>query len=881
MSGGGGGSGGVATTTDTNDQPGEIVSYLSTDFYVGGSASTTAEFNFDKDVARFTISSTTANATGTITSPSGAIILGSTGERTEFNFNVADTLRLFSSTGVNTVDFGGLRASSTFASTSRLSLFGSLFDRTSSAGTNGQVLQSNGSGVTWVSTSTLGISGGTGSSIVYLASSTPWTAGNLAYVVSNGAVSSVATTTLTATAPIALSNPISVLGNTPSVLTCATASGSLAGCLSTGDWTSFNNKVSSSSIDTLAELETLQGGINIIQSTEINTSALLAGLLSDETGSTNGGLSVFSNAPTFTGTSVFNAISVTNTSTLGFASSTALTVSGNAWLNFASSTSITSTRANFTNASTSFASTTALTVTGNTILTNATATNLFATNASSTNFWGAGLSSCSGSSNKITWTGGKFSCETDQTGGGGGSLPDWNQATAGQLSPSTTIGIGVRASSTIGNGTATGGLTINGGATTTGNAYVAGTLNTVGAVRFNNLVSCDTIDTDSSGNLVCGTDGGGGGSSKWTDGTNFTYLTNSTYDLAIGAISTTSAPFWWDVSATTSYIGNGGAGDSVTTFGPVGSEWTMGYDYDANTFGISSSTVLGTNNFLTMFSTTSMLIASSTLGGNVTDGGVRMTIGNYGVGSIQYPPRHQLNLNGRIDTGDWVQSPCNYPNALAGAALSADTAAVCGNWMFQEDTTATLTFSFHNGVPSMIVRVGAGLASDGGGIFLMNNAGAQGLQAGSSTPFFQAVARIDTPANATNTRIIIGLPTETPNSSTFESVKGGCYFFSASSTPNWQFMCGASATAVDTGIASTTSATAGLNQFYKFNVWMDARKGYGQIITRNTVSPVFSIDYSQPALSLTPSAYVTTITAGSGNRGIEVKSLDLWYRIGL
>ncbi len=41
-----------------------------------------------------------------------------------------------------------------------------------------------------------------------------------------------------------------------------------------------------------------------------------------------------------------------------------------------------------------------------------------------------------------------------------------------RLSPSTTVGIGVFASSTIGNGTGAGGLTVNGGATTTGNINV-------------------------------------------------------------------------------------------------------------------------------------------------------------------------------------------------------------------------------------------------------------------------------------------------------------------------------------------------------------------------------------------------------------------------
>lgn len=51
--------------------------------------------------------------------------------------------------------------------------------------------------------------------------------------------------------------------------------------------------------------------------------------------------------------------------------------------------------------------------------------------------------------------------------------PNWTFAN-GALTPTTTVGILVGASSTIGNGTATGGLTISGGATTTGLAYFAG-----------------------------------------------------------------------------------------------------------------------------------------------------------------------------------------------------------------------------------------------------------------------------------------------------------------------------------------------------------------------------------------------------------------------
>lgn len=55
-----------------------------------------------------------------------------------------------------------------------------------------------------------------------LGTTSPWTAGQLAYVVNNATVSSAATTSLTATSPLALSQPISVIGSSASALTIDT-----------------------------------------------------------------------------------------------------------------------------------------------------------------------------------------------------------------------------------------------------------------------------------------------------------------------------------------------------------------------------------------------------------------------------------------------------------------------------------------------------------------------------------------------------------------------------------------------------------------------------------------------------------------------------------
>lgn len=77
------------------------------------------------------------------------------------------------------------------------------------------------------------------------------------------------------------------------------ANASQNGYLASADWSIFNNRVATTSIDTLAELETLWGAINVLTETEIDTSAELLALMTDETGTGN---LVFSDSPILTGT---------------------------------------------------------------------------------------------------------------------------------------------------------------------------------------------------------------------------------------------------------------------------------------------------------------------------------------------------------------------------------------------------------------------------------------------------------------------------------------------------------------------------------------------------------------------------------------------------
>jgi hypothetical protein len=104
--------------------------------------------------------------------------------------------------------------------------------------------------------------------------------------------------------------------------------------------------------------------------------------------------------------------------------------------------------------------------------------------ASTTQLFGAGLASCNGGSNALTWNNGLFGCNTISAGAG--TFPFTPTTAFGTAANSTstligfTSGIYATASSTIGGGTQAGGLTIWGGATTTGNVYIAGSTLAIG-----------------------------------------------------------------------------------------------------------------------------------------------------------------------------------------------------------------------------------------------------------------------------------------------------------------------------------------------------------------------------------------------------------------
>ena len=159
-----------------------------------------------------------------------------------------------------------------------------------------------------------------GSSTITYASSTGLTATNATFT--GATSSSLYATTLGLNSEYFTDLTGSGLSNTTNALTCITSNSSTFGCLTAADWTIFNNKVSSTSIDTSAEL---------------------ASLLTDETGSA--GNLVFSGNPLLAG---FRSSA---SSTIGDGTGAGgLTINGTATTTNLKITSLTASRALFTDA---------------------------------------------------------------------------------------------------------------------------------------------------------------------------------------------------------------------------------------------------------------------------------------------------------------------------------------------------------------------------------------------------------------------------------------------------------------------------------------------------------------------------------------------------
>lgn len=689
---------------------------------------------------------------GTRLSPSSTVGIGvfASSTLTELNFTNATgtqstTTNLFATLG------RFVTASTTYASTSDLTIYQSLYDTNSSRGSSGQFLMSTGTSTLW---STFSVAGDG---------------------VSNWSYDGTRLTPTSTTAGVLVNG-----SSTISLLSFSSATGTNA---------------------TTTNFRTTQLGVGTDYITDITGAGLQnsAGALTlNATGDWTGTLDGFEGATLAQTNWTYNGTRLSPSTTVGIGV-------------FASSTI---TEFNFTNA-------TGTNATATTIF----ATNLRSTNASSTYASTTGLSVSSGLSlfgntsvgttNAlcILLTGSSDLCDGSDASGGGGGSSNWVLNAGGDaLTPSSTKGIVINASSSITS------LTTQ-SATTTNlaiNSERFTDLTGFGLANNSNALGLDTtgaadgecLKYNSTGPAINWDSCGGGGSSKWTDGTNFTYLTQTTYDLALGSNATATAPFWWDVSATTSYIGNGGAGDSVVTFGTTGTEWTMGFDDTDDSFRISSSTSLGQFDFLKLSSTSTLTYVAT----SSTDylAGVQMLIGR----SL---PSYMLNagqnstlfVNGPAESSFWYLK-CDPSRLIIAPAVDTAVGNICGDAIYGESSnngnsyTTTMNLGGETVIPA--IALAEGTAGHGVGYWFDRTAM---MALATTTPRLDALVQVGLAGTTTN---FVGFSTQGASSSisqsfsTFPTQFVG--FFTVSTTPTWQFTVktaeGASTT-FDTGIATATA----------------------------------------------------------------------------
>jgi hypothetical protein len=292
-----------------------------------------------------------------------------------------------------------------------------------------------------------------------------------------------------------------------------------------------------------------------------------------------------------------------------------------------------------------------------------------------------------------------------------------------------------------------------------------------------------------------------------------------------------------------------------------------------------------------IFATSSTMARIVSATQDYVDSGVRFVIGavnQYGyAGGLD-----QLFVNGRMNTGDWSNLNCETPSALGNSSIVVDTLNACGPWQLQTDSAngaALITPAGSGGAINDFGQLqssvnGAGMANNGAMLTLLAPNAAGLFYPASSTPVIEALARINTPLNATSSFFYIGFSNQQTVGTAFETEPtNGCYFEASSTKANWQAVCkkssGSFITQVDTGIASSTSVTA-TGEFMRFRLEFGMTRADFYIqkssaamikVASITGSPLATTTLLSPVLEVAN-------TTGGLPKDFDFQYLRLWWR---
>lgn len=401
-----------------------------------------------------------------------------------------------------------------------------------------------------------------------------------------------ATSSLGVAGPITFTGTLGgQVGGVGGTFNCTTATGSLAGCLSASDWTTFNNKAgfgypfpsnATSTLITFNNGLTVNGNLNantaVFSPSYLDTSGLY-GMLVDGTQLT---LDTKSGNPITLEDSSGKAANIILTSLTGTKSFTLPNASGTFCLTSTCAAFSYPFPANATSTNITFSGGLTGTLTGNASTATALAAN--GTNCSAGNY-----------ALGVDAGGNAEGCTLANTGTLTSVTGTWPIISSGGTTPNITFGgLSTSTAAVIGSIPYFSGVNTFANISTT-SASCAGT------------VSCSAFTVLGSGPITITGSGGGGGSFPFSADTNYSQTVYSTTTPTLwfkgGVFASSTSHFvnadFTGATTTNLFVGTpGGGGDSYTTIGAANHQWSYGTLAASLNFEVASGTALGTNSAL-------------------------------------------------------------------------------------------------------------------------------------------------------------------------------------------------------------------------------------------------------------------------------------------
>lgn len=286
-----------------------------------------------------------------------------------------------------------------------------------------------------------------------------------------------------------------------------------------------------------------------------------------------------------------------------------------------------------------------------------------------------------------------------------------------------------------------------------------------------------------------------------------------------------------------------------------------------------------TGDLFSIFSTTSGMISvpSPTLSISPIDTGVRVVVGAFR--QLQGLLLDQLNINGRINTGEWFENECDASSIIQS---NADVQNICGGWTYQIDGTGVISLNANASslLGSIAISQAAANANTGSGLFAGFAGTGGGMIPATSTPIMEFAISGSLPAatNLGTSTIYAGFVNIDTTGTAFETPPtSGCYLTASSTQANWQAVCLSSlgATQVSAPFTALTS------YFVKYRIEMDANSARFFYSTPTTTMRMFaSISGNSVATTTKLSAgiYSAVTQASLSSRQFNIEYIRLWYR---